>query len=756
MSYLANQTRASSLIIGGVDYTSALIEWAVSDQSAFKNGAIQTTGTLRLGTYTGGPLIEDYDRDNFRRGVVVTLDVVEPGGSSYRHPRGYLYVISSSYSIESEELVLELGCLLTLMSITDNIEGLYSFSPIPLDITQRTYENISAAISAAGKCVYQDNTGSLQSHVYFDGDGFASVGGGEWVSFLGVTTTSANPLAGAGAIPDEIRLTWQVPADGLNSDQQDRVDEVVTDSYYFLRYPAIMYVRVNSDADEARPNGSLGNIGFISTTETDFTAVGPATDSCGSTPTQPNGQSQSCNDGYELQENPLFVPAFRREVSTTVYGGPAAQVSSTRQEVRGPAIEANAQYYADKYAYCRSVWATACEPNAGCPLDGMEEIVLGYVTSINYYGEANELVRTIVDTYATTLSAAQPSDWRSGVVDGAPQNFNSNLSTTTFYRATRVDTVYYQDGKMNVQEASTYTSNAANGTGIRGNIDALKGIKTVQIRRSTTTATIDIAPDRANSATTATVERYAQIPLFTNRFTESPSAAGLYVKEEQIPVPLLFDDQADIDQTVNAYANYIERFTKGDVLGIQIGESLRSDVVTNWRPGQSFRYVDTSKNKIFALRMDATAWGVSLNEASFVTNGIWIGISNGTASIPANLVGNSLPDMGSGTTPPPSTTLPSVDNETSVDSGSFVWNVNVYMNLSGSIEASGDDGVVPVTPSPSELIYDANSTTVCFVSGLIVGPGDLLLTGSNGTIPIESGGSLVVVDATIIDADLFS
>ena len=106
MSYLVNQTRVSSLTVGGVNYTSSLVDWQASDQTAYKNGCIQTTGSLTLGSYPGGPPVEDYDRDNFRRGTVVILDITDPLGTPYRHPRGYLYVISSSYDVEGEQLVV--------------------------------------------------------------------------------------------------------------------------------------------------------------------------------------------------------------------------------------------------------------------------------------------------------------------------------------------------------------------------------------------------------------------------------------------------------------------------------------------------------------------------------------------------------------------------------------------------------------------------------------------------------------------------
>ena len=129
MSYLANKTRVSSLTIGGVDYTNAFKGWSATDTSAYKSGCIQTSGSLTLGTVPGGALIEDYDRNNFKRGTEVILELVEPGGSAYRHPRGFLYVISCSYDVEQEVLEVEIGCRLVLMALTEEIDDLVSLRP---------------------------------------------------------------------------------------------------------------------------------------------------------------------------------------------------------------------------------------------------------------------------------------------------------------------------------------------------------------------------------------------------------------------------------------------------------------------------------------------------------------------------------------------------------------------------------------------------------------------------------------------------
>ena len=752
MSYISSKTRVSSLTIGGVDYTSAFEEFLVSDASAYKNGCIQTTGTLTVGKYSGGPLVEDYDRDNFKRGTIVLLDLTEPGGSSYRHPRGYLYVISSSYDVETEKLVVELGCRLSLMALTEEIAELAALVPVPLDIAQTSFSNCAASFASVGQYVYQKNNGTLATGEFFQGDGLSGVAPGDWVSVLGVTSLAVNPLAGAGAIPDGISLSYQVPLDGQAVDNKGLIENVDTSSYYFTNYPATVYVRKNSNATAANPNGTLNNVGNTSTSS----PTGGNASPCGNTAPPPQGSTQppSCNAGYELTSQAMYMPALRRDSRVTYYDGPGAQVSRVTSAIYGPAVEANGQYYADKFAYCRSVYATQCNPNGSCPFEGMEEILLARGELINYYGSANELVKTIQDSYSPTLSAAQPSDWRSGINNGIPQQFNQNLSTTSVFRSSRVETYFYQEGNANVQKIMTWASTASRGVGLGGNIDALSGIKSVVIRRSSSNTTVDVTPDIANSATTTTEEKTSSIVLFTGRYKNVPLEAGPYILEEQIPVPLLFNSPSQISAAVSSYENYLSRFVKGDVFGLQIAEPMRTEVVDNWRPGMPFRYSDPGQGKVIAMRMDATSWGVSRTESVFVTNGVWIGFSDGVVSIPSNVMGDSRPDMGSGTQPPSAIVPPSVDDETSVDSGAFTFEVDVSISLSSLVITYGNDGVLP--PPYSGDSVDVYKTFVVYVSGLVVAPGDLVSTGPGGSIPVDAAGSLVVANATVIVDDLFA
>ena len=58
MSYLNNGTRASALTINGADYTSSLLEFTVSDASAYKNGCLVTSGEMTLGMVVLGTGVE--------------------------------------------------------------------------------------------------------------------------------------------------------------------------------------------------------------------------------------------------------------------------------------------------------------------------------------------------------------------------------------------------------------------------------------------------------------------------------------------------------------------------------------------------------------------------------------------------------------------------------------------------------------------------------------------------------------------------
>jgi len=757
MSYLINKAKVSSLSINGVDYTSSLVSWTAQDLAGFNNGCIVTQGTVTLGTEPSSDLKSDYGRSRFKRGQEIILEMTYPDGTTERHPRGLLYVAGSVYNVESATFEISMACRLGLASLTDEVQNLISLSPLALDAAQQEFSNISAAFASVGKYLYQDSQGNLVSGVYFDGDGDGNFAAGQWTSVLGVTAISAQPLLGAESIPDQIRLSYQVPAGLIASDQLNREDTETNDSYYFIQYPASTFKRINGDASEENPNGTIENAGAASSSSSS-----PAAQSgCGNIPDEPDGNGAgACSEGYELQRVAVYLPTTRTDTTISYYGGPGAQLSRVYRETYGPAIEANQQYFADYYTYCRSVWATDCQENGDCPFYGMEQIRLAYSEQINYFGLGGELVETVTDVYATTLSAANPLDWRAGIVDGIPQLFDPNLSLTDMYRITRTIQQFREQGNDKIESRINYNSVSSRGVGIKSgiNLDAIVGIQTKDVRRSTTNVTLNINPDIANTPTTSTKEESELIRLFSGRFTESNvEEAGPYIEEQSIPMPLLLETKEEIDNAVDLYSKYIELFTKGDSFGLKIAEGLRKDVASNWFPGMPFRFYDPSVDKLFAMRMDATAWGVTPDESMFVTNGVWIGDSNGTVVIPENIEGAAIPNMGgTGEAPgaPSPSVPPSIENETGVSGGALAFDIDVNMMLKLTTPIYGSDGVI----TSSEASYSSNiyKTFVVYAAGLIIAPGGVLYTTANGSIPVDFNGAIVAEDATVIDSDLFA
>jgi len=778
MGYLVQATRVAELLIGGQDYTSSLVDFQVADVSAFNTGLITTSGSLRLGQKPGSTDIQDYDRNTFRRGTVVILNMTEPGGSVYRHPRGYLYVISVAYDVEAEELEVEIGCQLSLAYLTDNAEAILPLVPIHLDPAQQTVQNCSASLASAGMILYQDNQGDLVSRKFFGTDSSAGIEPGAWVSVLGESAVSVSPLAGTGAIPDEIELSYQVPEGLLANDNQGFVQTDTETSEYFLNYPATVWKRVPNPV----PTGEA-QIPETVTQSPGTTTAG--TSSCGATPgaPQPGGTAVNpggtenyllCSDEWTTERENVYLPATRVSVSSTTYSGPAAQVSFSEQLVTGPEIEANPGYFADKYAYCVATYGHTCNPSGSCPYYGLDPYVLSKETTTYEYGlTANELIRTVRDTYQTLLSAYTPAEWRSGVNNGIPQGFNDSLTAGDgLYRSQRVITEYAKENNTNTQTTTTYTSTASRGVGPTSgtSIDALDGIKTTVKRVSTTTATLDVRPDTVNSATTSTKEQTTVILLNTDSYISPPAEAGKYILEESIPVPLLSQDSAEIKNWVADYSEYLTRFTKGDIFGLQIAESMRSEIVTNWYPGMPFRYADTANNTISAMRMDACTWGATLNEAMVVTNGIWNGFSSGSLSSGSNLVGNSRPDMtppsggggigigggggntGTPTPPAPPSPPPVIQNDVVGQSFAFVVDVDLWLN--SSVFTYFDNGVS--SPNPTDLSGRVEFTFVPYCTGFVVGTGGLLSAEGDGSIPSEYAGTLVTANATVVDDNLFA
>lgn len=767
MGYLINSCRPTSLTIGSNEYIENLIDFQVQDSSGYRNGIITTTGSITLGSNPGDNF-EDYDRNDFRRGQAIRLHITHDDGTTELHPRGYLYVISTSYDPEAESILLDVGCRLVMTKLLDDENEILSliqtYADIPLDPAQEDFESLSASIATSAKVLWSDRSNALQTQKYFGTDNYGTYETEEFTCVRGVTALQVQPLAAAAAIPDEIELSYSYPVGETTKDNRNRVDSTTTTSNYFLRYPAITYERQPPDG------GLAGNIN-LSVPPVTIPPIPIPASGCGNTPSPPayspatssGGGTASgsislqipakCSDNYTTVATPVYVPAKRTEIRDSFYSGPAAQMSSQESKVYGPALEANSQYYADSYAYCTGVYANQCLPSGGCELMGLHQILLGRQITVYEYGSGGEVLKTTTSTYRPTLAAAQPDDWRSGTNRGIPQDFQT-LDETTEYLHQVVIREFSQSSNENVQTTTTFTSVASRGGGVGANLDAYHGIETKEIRRSTTNVTKDLRPDNLNSATTSVdtettrVQMHGQVGGYESSF-------GPYVVKEDAPVPILLESASAVDSVVDGYGDYLARFIEGDARGLVVAESLRKEIVANWRPNVPFRYYDPKSDKLMAFRADACAWGVNLDGCVVVMNGIWVGDLSGTVNIGSNLLGNATPDMSGANDPTPPThgvTPPTVSNQQVINKR-FNFFVKVPISLGITMTPSGANGVRPVFDDRYDVTSELSIVVWC--TAQIVQPGALVALDNDGSIPVDFVGNPVVDENLVIQEDIF-
>lgn len=749
MAYLVNQSSPSRLTINGVDYSSNLVSWSANDASTFNKGFMTTDGQLVLGDSRTRD-ISDYDRNDFLRGAVVLLDI-QVEGQYVRHPRGYLYVVSSSYNADSRQLTVEIACEFSLAFLTDTLGSYLALSPMELEPARQTLQNVDAALATFGRFAYQNNRGEIATLDMFGLDGDGSFTSGAWNSILGTTVIQVSPLNSNGAIPETIRLSYTVPSGLEEGDQTGKIEVSETTSYYFLDYPSVIYVRenLNIDGDNAASGsapsapastGSLPEGPSEVENDAAFTASSNGEGTCGSGPSDPNedGGGASCSSGYTTKRTPMYVPAITRQVDTSEYSGPGASLSRTVSERYGPKVEANNGYYGDKFAFCRLVWAISCSPNGDCPLDGLEEALLNKTESYYYYGEGNQLVQQVTDTYQTLMSAAKTEDYRAGNNQGQPQGFTELDETMPLYRVSRVIQDYYVKDGVNVNETTTFTSVTSRGVGISSgaDLDALAGIKTSSIRRSFTITTQPIAPDALNSPVAQTETKQTEIAL-TGGYVIPPIGAGPYVIEQSMPLPILLDDAEQIEEIVAFYSTYIQLFTLGDLYGVSIAEGLRPEVFRGWTPNMPFRYSDPYTGKAMVCRMNATNWAVSQEQVGFRTNGLWLGFSGASSSSLNNLVGDTRPIMEGGVD---SSGLPTTrPNGSSLQDGDKLIgsNCDTYEYISGAW-----------TPT-TKFIAKQPTEPVARDDGSALQTGDTWVTAEN--VYVYSGTSFDVSTTVVID-----
>ena len=149
MTWLINTAAESTLTIGGTDYSNNLITFQVTDSSIIGSGIITTQGRIQLGELPGQTTLLDYGKTKFARGAAVTLDLTIDG-TTRRHPRGSMIVIDSSYNNTDRTVEVNIGCLLTMYGITDEVENIKNKTIFDLD-DECKFNDLSNALVALYK-----------------------------------------------------------------------------------------------------------------------------------------------------------------------------------------------------------------------------------------------------------------------------------------------------------------------------------------------------------------------------------------------------------------------------------------------------------------------------------------------------------------------------------------------------------------------------------------------------------------------------
>ena len=97
-------------------------------------------------------------------------------------------------------------------------------------------------------------------------------------------------------------------------------------------------------------------------------------------------------------------------------------------------------------------------------MEGLQNGLISKSRTTNYYGFTGELAKTVTDNYETRLSAAIPSDYRSGQISDKKTTW-TNISESLLYRKSRVVVEYQYNKNQNIQDTYTWTSSTSRGSG---------------------------------------------------------------------------------------------------------------------------------------------------------------------------------------------------------------------------------------------------------------------------------------------------
>ena len=235
MSYI-NSSRAVYVYINDVDVSQYLLEGSLSDDSAYTNNIITTTGEIILGTDNA---VLDFNRTTWPIGSKINIWVQLDNGEVALHPKGTLYLINSNVNVEERRLTLTVGCSLAFLAdkedsyesaIEDLVDDMITAEAAELYIIEKKdLETLSNLLEAEGSVIYQDPYGNIQKLPAFGTDGLgANIAGSKLTSFDNYSAISIESISESAIEPNVSAVTVEASVDvpgGLDGDSESPTPE---------------------------------------------------------------------------------------------------------------------------------------------------------------------------------------------------------------------------------------------------------------------------------------------------------------------------------------------------------------------------------------------------------------------------------------------------------------------------------------------------------------------------------------------------
>lgn len=279
MSYI-NTSTAVYVYINDVDVSEYLIEGSLSDDSAYTNQIITTTGQIVLGTTTS---ILDFDRSSFPIGSKVNIYVRLDNGNIAFHPKGTLYIINSTVNVEEQKLLLDVGCSLAFISDKEDsylsaISGLYDDmlaeeTKESFVVETRDLSNLSSLLEVEGAIIYQDQYGNIQKVNAFGVDGlganirpskFTSFDKYSAISIESISETAIEPNVSAVIVETSVDIPGlDDPNDDMQGDRPNPLIQSETDRTIDTPWCIVQFGKIIQDTSSELTSESNPGCGSI-------------------------------------------------------------------------------------------------------------------------------------------------------------------------------------------------------------------------------------------------------------------------------------------------------------------------------------------------------------------------------------------------------------------------------------------------------------------------------------------------------------